>query len=78
MQVKRRIKINKYHLHTHIHTYIHTHAHIHITTHIETHIYTYVKLFVIYFKIPHIQTLHHMPTSQLNPNKSQTTDFHKM
>ena len=49
-----------------------------LTTHIQTHIYTYVKLFVIWFKIPHTQMLHHVTTSQLNPSKSQITDFHKM
>ena len=40
--------------------------------------YTYVKLFEICFEIPHTQILHHMATSQLNPNKSQITGFYKM
>ena len=79
---------------THTYTYIHTYTHIYIYTctytytytythtynhtHTDTHIYTYGKLFVNCSKIPHIQILHHKATSQLNPNKSQISGFHKM
>ena len=64
--------------------YVYTHTDIHTCTHTynhrrtNTHIYTYVKLFVICFEIPHTQIPHHVATSQLNPNKSQITGFHKM
>ena len=39
---------------------------------------TYVKLFIIYLEIPQNQIPHQVGTSQLNPNKSQITGFHKM
>ena len=59
---------------TNTYTYIYTYTY----TYTNTHLYTYVKLFVNCSEIPHTQIPHHVATSQLNSNKSQTTSFHKM
>ena len=65
-------------IHIYIYTCTHTYTHIHSYTHRNTHIYTYVKLFVNFSKILHTEIPHHVATSQLNPNKSQTTGFQTM
>ena len=63
-------------IYTHTHTYTYTYRHIYNHTHPRTNIHTYVKLFVI--EIPQTQIPRRVATSQLNPNKSEITDFHKM